>query len=359
MKQLKINKTKQETLQQYLEQYWHQEFLITEDIESNTEIKGNINLKGTIVISAEFKILDNSELHINEDSVITFKEKGKLTIVGSHLICKNVTFIFSESKNSIMVNKSFGNFEECEFKSTVSTSSPTLHIKNSRDLAFSKTKFQNIGGIKLENSHIINFNKITIRDGNGIIAKNSSNIIIENEAKFNTKGRNLILKEIEKIEIKNCEFTGFNLNENRIAGGGIYIEQAENVIISAVKIVNSIAKNGGGLQLQNITKLELNKIAISECKAKKDGGGIFIDNCKRITNKTNLSIKNCNAKQNGGGLAIRNSKIDKLEIMNCSANNGKYIYAYNATLNINKSYEKENLLFCRKSTVNNKFLNMN
>ena len=131
-------------------------------------------------------------------------------------------------------------------------------------------------------------------------------------------------------------------------GGGIYVINGNNIVISANIVSNTATNNGGGIYIESGNKVEINasKIGYKETSATQtvskgneaiNGGGIYVNKAKvNITSSSEIAYNS--ATNDGGGLFVAGGtiKVNEVSISNNSSTNGNGggIYVSGGTINI-------------------------
>jgi predicted outer membrane repeat protein len=151
----------------------------------------------------------------------------------------------------------------------------------------------------------------------------------ENFTAENGSGGGIYINE-GKIKIKSCEIVA-NYTGNNGNGGGICINKSPDCEIEACKIgkqdAANKANNGGGLAIQDNSKVILKNNTISYNEVSWNGGGVYVLSSQLSMNTT--KILNCKAPGAlGGGMYCDKSTLDTEsgEISNNSGAAGGGIY---------------------------------
>lgn len=107
--------------------------------------------------------------------------------------------------------------------------------------------------------------------------------------------------------------SGNNAKANK--GGGVYLNKTSSFIMNLGKIENCSAKYGGGVSLAGKSSFTMKGGSITGCKANVEGGvggGIYTELNTQLTlegtNSNPVIISNCTAKKAGGGMLIHTNK---------------------------------------------------
>lgn len=105
------------------------------------------------------------------------------------------------------------------------------------------------------------------------------------------------------VSIKNITIKNGNANGEQ--GGGIFIEDSQNIVLEHLVFQSSKAEDGGGMSVAGTSdNVVLKNSTFENCQA-KSGGGVFVD-ILGIIRFEKVQFNNNTASVSGGGLRIRN-----------------------------------------------------
>jgi hypothetical protein len=136
--------------------------------------------------------------------------------------------------------------------------------------------------------------------------------------------------------------SGNNAKANK--GGGVYLNKTSSFIMNLGKIENCSAKYGGGVSLAGKSSFTMKGGSITGCKANVEGGvggGIYTELNTQLTlegtNSNPVVISNCTAKKTGGGMHIHTNNpvtVKNARIEGNTAGNGGGVYLEQGTFTI-------------------------
>ena len=171
--------------------------------------------------------------------------------------------------------------------------------------------------------------------GGNTIADNS---IIDNG---NSEAGGGIYVEKGMLTLDGGSIDGNSANANK--GGGVHLK-AGTFTMNSGEIKNCSAKYGGGVSLANRSSFTMTGGSITECKADGEGGvggGIYTGAKTQLTlegtNSNPVVISNCTAKKTGGGMHIYTNNpvtVKNARIEGNTAENGGGVYLEQGTFTI-------------------------
>ena len=216
------------------------------------------------------------------------------------------------------------------------------------------------GGIYLKNvaltmqSVTVKNNKASTQGGGIYLADGElkipgGNTIADNSATDNTASSHTseagggIYVEKGTLTLNGGSIDGNSANANK--GGGVYLNKTSSFIMNSGEIKNCSAKYGGGVFLAGTSTFTMKGGSITECKATVAGGmggGIYTEANTQLTldgtdSSNPVVISNCTAKKAGGGMLIYTNNpvtVKNAHIKENTAENGGGVYLDQGTFTI-------------------------
>ena len=122
-----------------------------------------------------------------------------------------------------------------------------------------------------------------------------------------SRRRNIII-----LTVKQCSISSAS---SGLDGGGFYLENLKNVIITRCTFQNCLVKNNGGALYVKAPITE-NTITIKQCSISStssglDGGGFYLEDLRNV-NITHSTFENCSTKSNGG--VVYSKKVNIIDV---------------------------------------------
>lgn len=243
--------------------------------------------------------------------------------------------------------------------------------RNGGGIAVNKYSTLRMTGGKIKN------NSASVAEGGGLIISNNATVELEG-TEISNNTANDAGGGFEIIQNSTVKLNNVNILSNVAGfGGGISVNNSK-VIITGGKINNNESKTnsikgsgvGGGINViyassssyKNNAEVIIDGTEISENKAQKEGGAIYVTNANASVKIENASVKGNTSSANGGAVyAQSNATIELSNTMvenNVSSKSGGAFYSDSSNLTIgggtiskNKATEQGNAIALIKSTA--------
>ncbi|GMH44097.1 hypothetical protein BSKO_12031 [Bryopsis sp. KO-2023] len=145
------------------------------------------------------------------------------------------------------------------------------------------------------------FNQNTAENGGGMWFDGSRGLgvaVYEESGLWgmNVEGGDMVIK---------MDSVNFTDNAATVDGGGVLIENVDEVVLVNSVLEGNTASQGAGIYANSVDQIEVEEVTISEAVATENGGAVYLESIDNVT-ATSMNFLNNQAKEEGGGLFCGN-----------------------------------------------------